>query len=224
MLYNRSKTGIIKILRKAPDIAVSNSGIAGGVTVFDPTAVAGATPVLQLGPPALSIGSSTGWDVPFSMTFALGQLINSTDITQLCDKYRITGAYVRMYYNKSNAQAGATAGMPYVEFITDHDDNTPPTTNSLREKMGVKLKTFKAGSSYIGLKCVPKPAAEIENLGGATAFSVPTRSPWINSAFDEVPHYGIKGIIRNWYLGATTANVESMKFDVALTVVAKDFQ
>lgn len=219
-LYNRSKTGIIKITRKMPEVAVKSTSLVGTANLVDPSS----TGVLSLGTPIISIGSANSYDIPFSMTFKLNQLLNHTDVTGLCDRYKIVGAYVRLYYNKSNAQAGAQAGMPYVEFITDHDDAGVPSVASLREKMGVKLKTFKNASSYIGMKVVPKPSRELYRTAISTAYEVPTKAPFINSTYPDVEHYGIKGVLHNVFLAASTDGIENFKFDVSLTVIGKDFQ
>lgn len=219
VLYNRSKTGIIKITRKMPEVVIKSTSLAGTANLVDPSNIA----VLSTGTAVLSVGSANSYDIPFSMTFKLNQLINHTDITGLCDRYKIVQAYTRIYYNKSQAQAGAAAGMPYVEFITDHDDSSVSSVSNLREKMGVKLKTFKNASSYIGMKCLPKPSRELYRPL-VTAYEVPAKAPFINSSYPDVEHYGIKGVLHNVYLGANTDGLECFKFDVSLSVIGKDFQ
>lgn len=212
------RTGAFTIFRKLPDMAIKSTNVQGNPNAVDSTGTC-----IQLGGTNLSVGSSSGWSIPFSLKFRLDQLINSTDITGIADKYKIIGAYVRLFYNKSNAQAGATAGMPYVEYITDHDDVTPPTVNALREKMGVKLSTFKNASSFIGMKVRPLPAREVFNNGITTGYEVPSKAVFINSAYPSVEHYGIKGVIHNMWLPAVDGQ-EVIKVDVALRVIAKDLQ
>lgn len=210
--------GGFTIYRKLPDMAIKSTNVQGNPNAVDSTGTC-----ITLGGANLSVGSSAGWSIPFSLKFRLDQLINSTDITGIADRYKIIGAYVRLFYNKSNAQAGATAGMPYVEYKTDHDDATPPTVNSLREKMGVKLSTFKNASSFIGIKCRPLPSREVFSNGLSTAYEVPRSAIFINSAYPAVEHYGIKGVIHNMWLPAVDGQ-EVIKVDVALRVIAKDLQ
>lgn len=212
------RQGGFKLLRKLPDMAIKSTNVQGNPNAVDSTGTC-----ISLGGTNLSVGSSAGWDVPFSLKFRLDQLINSTDITGIADRYKIVGAYVKLFYNKSNAQAGATAGMPYIEFIQDHDDATPPTLQGLREKMGVKMATFKNASSYIPIKCKPLPSREIFSNGISTAYEVPSKSVFINSSYPSVEHYGIKGIIHNMWLPAVDGQ-EVVKVDVTLAVVAKDLQ
>lgn len=216
----RSGKGYVKVIRKLPEIAVTNTGV-GTVAVTDPTA--SCVQITNLG---LSLGASANlYDVAFSMKFRLDQVINSTDITGFADKYKIKGAYVRVYYNNSNSSTGSLGGMPFLQYITDHDDATVPSSaNSLREKMGVKLKTFSNASSYIGIKCNPKPTREVFATGILTGYEQPTKSLWLDCNNPNVEHYGIKGVISQLYLTAPASAQQMLKFDVALVVEAKDFQ
>lgn len=217
--YARTNTGLIYLKRKMPDMAISSANAQGTVNLTDNIYA----PCLSVGTPTLSIGSAAGYDVPFSLKFSLNQIISSGDITQLCDKYKIIGAHVRVYYNKTGSAAGATAGYPYIQYISDHDDATVPSLLTLKEKMGVKLKTFVNGSSYIGFKCIPKPSREIYGTP-TTAYEIPSTSVWLNSSSPGVEHYGIKGVIQNMYLPAGPQNIEVLKFDVTLRILGKDFQ
>lgn len=218
--YGLTNTGMIYLKRKMPDMAISNSGVLGQVNLVDNIY----QPCITLGTTTASIGSNTGYDVPFAMRFSLKQIISSGDITQLCDKYKIIGVHVRIYYNKTGSAAGAQAGYPYLQYITDHDDATAPSLLTLKEKMGVKLKTFVNGSSYIGFKCIPKPSREIYGASGSVAYEIPAQSVWLNSSSSDTEHFGIKGILQNVFLPAGNQGTEVFKFDVTLRILGKDFQ
>lgn len=225
VMYKKTKQGGVKIIRKLPEIVMSSSGSAGTTTLTQ-NLNAGAPVCVSLGTPTLSVGATgtaTSYDIPFSLQFSLNQLLNHTDVTNLCDKYKIKGAYVRMFYNHSSAAANSTAGMPYIQSITDHDDSNVPTIATLREKMGVKLKTFKNASTYIGLKCKPLPNRQIYSSALVNGYEIPKYAPWLDCATDAIPHYGIKGVISGFNLPAS-AGVERLVFDVALVIVGKDIQ
>lgn len=219
MRYYKTKTGYLKLVRKLPEMAVVNNGV-GVVATSDPTASC-----LTVGVPQLSLGASAYlYDVPFSIKFNLAQIINSGDIIGLADKYRIKGAYIRLYYNNSNSSTGTVGGMPFIQYITDHDDAiVPANANVLREKMGVKFHTFKNGSSYIGMYCRPVPNRQLYN-GVGVGFEIPNKAPWIDCTNNTVDHFGIKGTISQLYLPAPATAQCMMKFDVALVIEAKDFQ
>lgn len=213
------KKGGLTLLRKLPEISIHNTG-SGTVAVTGSVSNA-----VLLGVPTQSVGATgtTSYDVPFSMRFSLNQIINHTDITNLCDKYRIAGAYIRFYNNKTGASINSTGGYACMQYITDHDDALVPIVSSLREKMGVKFKTFNNASSYIGVKCRPVPAREVFNTGITSGYEVPKYAPYLDCANDTIEHYGIKGVISNFNLPAT-ANTELIKVDIALLIQAKDFQ
>lgn len=224
-LYRRGfgPQGGFRITRKLPLIAVSSSA-AGSVFKSDPTGNC-----LQIGVPTLSTGFSNDvYDIPFAMTFQLDQVVESGDITAICDQYKIVGAYVRIYYNNSNSAYGAGAGagkigsMPFVQYITDEDNATLPTQVRLRAKMGVRLATFKNNTSYIGIKCRPKPTMEVYAGGATSAYS--PMSAWIDTTDADVPHYAIKGMLTQVPLLDTTEGTAVFTYDVALAVVAKGLQ
>lgn len=223
--YIRGNKGKITIVRKLPEIVMSNNGVSG-VTNLAQTLTAGAPVCVTLGTPTQSVGAtgSNTYDIPFSLQFALSQVINHTDITNLCDKYRIAGAYVRVYYNKTGSSGASTSSFPHLQFITDHDDSNVPSLAQLREKMGVKMKTFQNSSSYIGMKVRPVPNRQIYSSALVNGYEVPKYAPYLDCTTDGVPHYGIKGVISNFPLATGTANIELLKFDVALVIKGKDIQ
>lgn len=94
--------------------------------------------VLTLGTPEQVLPASVDtFNVPFAFQFSLKQLMQYTDITQICDRYKILGATVKVSYNANSAwgaAAGATGGglaqanfMPIVNYVHDYDDATPQT-------------------------------------------------------------------------------------------------
>lgn len=223
--YRPGSKGKIIVVRKLPEIAISSTATAG-TALLTQNLTPGAPVCVTLGTPTLSVGSSgtsTSYDIPFSLQFALSQIINHTDITNLCDKYRIAGAYVRFYYNHTGSSGNSTAPFPYMQYITDHDDSNVPTIAQLREKMGLKFSTFQNQSSYIGMKCRPVPTGLVYSSALASGYTVPKYAPFLDCATDGVPHYSIKGVISNFNLPAS-AGIEVMKVDVALKIVAKDIQ
>lgn len=222
----RNPRGYLKIIRKLPEIAIANSGL-GTVTLTDPTSTCMNVNVL-----GLTTGAPTTlYDVAFSMRFRLDQILQASDITQLADKYKIKSAYVRVFYNNtsanstylpSQAQAG---GMPTLQYITDHDDAILPTTlDRLRERMGVKYKTFKNSSSYIAIKVNPRCTREVFATGTVSGYEQVSKPIWLDSASDDVEHYGIKGVITGVPLVDPEQLLSLFKFDVAVTVEAADFQ
>lgn len=219
-LMPKHPKGYLKIIRKLPEIALYNSAV-GSAAVVDPTGSCLSTTVL-----GLSTGATANlYDVAFSLKFRLDQVINSADLTTIADKYKIKGAYVRVYFNNSNSSTTTLGGMPFIQYVTDGDDAAVPTSvNQLREKMGVNFKTFKNASTYIGMKVIPKPNREIYATGVFTGYEPVSRPIWIDCNSVAVEHYGIKGILSQLPLQAPATTQSIVKFDVALVVELKDFQ
>lgn len=224
--YRRNPRGYLKIVRKLPEMAIVNSGL-GTVNLVDPT-----TSCLQTNVLGLTTGATnTLYDVAFSMRFRLDQLLQSSDITNLADKYKIKSAYVRIFYNNSQATStyspalAQVGGMLVIQFITDHDDAIlPGTLDRLRERMGVKYKIFKNGSSYVAIKCNPRCTREVFATGTVSGYEQVSRPIWLDAASDDVEHYGIKGVITGVSLQDPNELLALFKFDVAVTVEAADFQ
>lgn len=218
-MYKRSSQGYLSITRKLPEIAITNTGV-GTAALTDPTG--SCVSITNLG---LSLGASANlYDIAFSMKFRLDQLINSGDITTLCDKYKIKSVYVKAYYNNTNSSTGTLGGMPFLQYITDKDDASVPTSvNQLREKMGLKSKTFRNGS-YIGIVCRPTPTRNVYATGVLSGYEIPAKSLWLDCNSPNVEHYGVKGILSQVYLPAPAAAQAMLKFDIQVNLVGKDFQ
>lgn len=225
MIRYRKRTGkgYVKLIRKLPEIAYANGNISGTAAITDPTGTCLNATILGL--TAGAAAASNLYDIAWSLNFRLDQVINYTDITALADKYKIKGAYVRVYYNNSNSSSSTQGGMPVVQYVTDHDDKlVPSSVNALREKMGVQFKTFKNASSYVGIKVIPRPNREVFASGVITGYETPSRPLWLDCANPNIEHFGVKGILSSVYLPANGTAASLFKFDIALVVEAKDFQ
>ena len=168
--------------------------------------------------------SATGigglYDVPFAFEFHLSDLVESGDLTQICDRYKIASANVCLQYNATNGLNLGPTNPCFVEWIADHDDSIPPTVSTINAKMGMRNKGFNT-RGQVWMKTTPKVANQIYDFPAA-AYSVP-KSLYINSSYPDVPHYGIKGVIRGMYLIAALTGT-CLTFDVSMKVVCKDLQ
>lgn len=215
------RTGGFLIARKTALIQTySNASVAGTIVKVDPTGTC-----LSLGTPVAITGTSNCYDIPFSMLFRLDQLMNSGDITSIADKYKINSVKVKVHVNGlSNIylnNAGST--QPWIEYIQDHDDAAVPTLAQIREKMGVKTKFFTGARMAVTMGVRPKVADTIFGSGVSSAYAV-GRSQYINTAYPNAEHYGIKGVLHNVQLSGT-ANVSSLfDWDVTQYVSVADLQ
>lgn len=190
--------------------------------------------VVTLGPPEQVLPASVDtFNVPFAFNFSLKQLLQFTDITAICDRYKIVGATVKFSYNANTAwgsAAGATGGglqqanfMPIVNYVQDYDDDGVQTVQQLLARQGLKQRVFKNGNSQVVIKVAPRPAAQIYD-GATAAFAIPNRPQWINTGYPDVPHYGIKGYLQNVGLASIANYYTCFTVDVTLKIACKDLQ
>lgn len=220
-VYRRAKNarGYVLAKRKLPLITIGSGG--AGIPVLND---AGLGTCVTLGTPAASLGLPAGYyDVPFSIQCAFNQQTNSGEFTNLFDRYRIKHFSVRVS-NNANVSTTQTGGnLPYIEYCTDSDDNVPPGASIFREKMGIKTKYFSSSKIAIVMSMTPKPAQTMYNTALLSGYAVPTKAPFINSTYDAIPHYGIKGVIRHMWLSGG-ANQNQLTLDATLTHECKDIQ
>lgn len=218
--YPRNKSGFLSIIRKASQITTySAAGISGVMTKNDPTGTC-----LNLGTPVYITGTDNCYDIPFSLSFRLSQLMNSGDITTLADQYKIASALVKVHANWNTGGSVQTSAIPWVEYTQDYDDATVPAISDLREKMGVKNKYFNASKPTILMGVRPRFADTIFNNGVTSAYGLGNKREWINSTYGGVEHYGIKGVLHNVQLPGSGSGGTLFNWDVSLKVYAKDFQ
>jgi len=181
-------------------------------------------------PDALQVGTAENvygdvYNLPFTMTFRLSDLIASSDITQLADQYKLNWVKVSINYNSNNADSNSPASIPGMYWIEDQDDATVQNVSSLRQKMGLRYTFWGSNRTHLAAVVQPKPVALLYQDSG-TGYQIPLRRTWINSASPSVPHFGIKGYFSNLYLPSNVGKTAftAMTFDVTYSISAKDFQ
>jgi len=214
----RNPGGFVKLVRKCPEILVTNNALSGAYTLTDPT-----SGMVNMTGTGVATGFLGTFDLPFAMKFSLANIINSTDLTTLCDKYMLKKTVIRIYYNHNvGSVTVAGSALPQCSYMVDYDDSTIPTTAQLREKMGCKIKYFNS-KNFIQITVYPKALGEVYTGGvGGINYSI-GKSMWLDSAVPNTEHYGLKGVLQNVVL-PSTANVTGFKFDVTHTVYGKYLQ
>jgi len=217
-----SGQGHLVLKRKAELVYVRNTATAG-----TPTVTGAVSSMIALGTPEPVTSFNGNYaNVPFTCQFSLDQIIASSEITNLADRYKIKSVSLKWRYNAdqytSPVSATLNSSQPALNWIADHDDSGAQTVSSLRQKMGLKRKVFNANRE-VSCSVAPRVSQAVFN-GVTTAYSVPGKPMFINSAYNGVPHYGIKGYIEGMCL-ETTANVNSLfTVDATFVIEARDFQ
>lgn len=167
---------------------------------------------------------SSTYDVPFSFQFKLNQLQNYSEISNICDKYKIIRAQVLISGYNANPMGNA-ANLPYIEYEVDHNDASVPSISEIDQINRLKTRGFNQ-RGQMTLTCSTVPVDQVYNAASVTsAYATPNRPQFIDSLYTGVPHYGIRGVIRNLFLNGSTSNNSSpLSIRVRMTVVARNLQ
>lgn len=130
-----------------------------------------------------------------SYSFALSQLPNVSEFSNLFDQYKITGAKLSLTPALTEGivspltSSAATLGYSRVHSVIDFDDATFPTSEDQLLEYGSHKSTapFQSHSRFIK----PKVLHEVYRSAIATAYS-PRSSSYLDMAYTDVPHYGMK--------------------------------
>jgi len=214
------KNGILSIRRKTAPCYLVPTAIAGIPQTINGTGMNSAW--LTLGTPVGLNG--TNYDIPFTMEFRLSDITGYTDITNLCDQYKINSVKVNIYYNSTTADVNGPASMPSIFYISDHDDSGVVSRDQIRQRMGLKYKQFTSNKPRVSMGVRPRVAPIIYD-GATSAYSIPIRATWLNTAYSDAPHYSIRGYFSNVYLPSNVdkAQVSLFTFDITYSVTGKDF-
>lgn len=127
---------------------------------------------------------------------------NAGNFDQIYDEYRILRVRMRMYFSaNSNAIGAAAPNFPIVYMVEDSDDtNTLTSAQACLAYDTCKViqlgTTSKGGAQYFSVRrpCVQTSVAT--NVAtGTTAISQLTKSPWLNTDSNNIPHLGVKAWI-----------------------------
>ena len=216
-------TGSFTIIRRIPTAYLTGSNGAPGLPFWT-----GPASLLTLGTPVANPVYANIFAVPFAMSFSHEMLSQYTELVGIADRYKINSVSVKVLYSANSLMGGPSGGsgfstiVPTLSWVKDSDDAQPMTVSQLQAKMGLKTKSLGNGK-YISMKITPKVANPVYD-GIVTAYSVPTKSQWINASSSSVPHYGVKGYFNNWDLADATQVTSCFTFDISLNVSLKDLQ
>jgi len=203
--------------RAKPNLLTASA--ANTAQVKDPSGTTGS--MVNIGTPVLSFNSSMGgvYDIPFAMQFNLDELMGYSEITGICDKFKIERVNIVVNgYNVAQVNGNLTyVPMPWIDYVYDYDDSTVPSISTFEEKMGIKTKGFDQ-RGMLKMSVAPKVVAY-----STEGYSLlPAKATWVDSGTPQQSHYGIKGVIRNVNLYDTKSC--GYKFTATYTVRTKNLQ
>lgn len=202
------RRGFMMINRMGPDLHINNSIVQGVPQI----AGSNIDQNLQLG----TVTSTPGWGyyVPFTMTFSANQLQNIAEIQPLFDQYKIYKVVIKITYQHNVSTASGTSGMPELRYRVDYDDNNVIGPGAFKELMGFRIKTFTSNRNYHYI-VITKPRSQLlQNDYSASTLSakVPVNR-WLDTDVLDVQHFGLKGVLSNVLLPASSDVATSFKFE-----------
>lgn len=149
------------------------------------------------------------YDVPFTTFTQLNQVFNYNDFTTLFDQYQIKSV---TYYITLSQAAVSTLGtvqdtmltQPSIMYFPDYDDGAMINCDAVRERMGVRQKNLVPGKTTKITLRGPKPDSLVWSGGAVAVSAVPKGSTWLDTANQQVPHWGLKGCFKGLDLRART--------------------
>lgn len=129
-------------------------------------------------------------DQGFAFPFALNQLPNASDFTNLFDRYRINKIDLTFTWTLGDVRATGGVLHPIIYVYMDDDDSAIPIAKTeVFERQAMQRFSFNETRSTLTTSIVPR---WIQSRGGVSTNLAP-RGSWIDMATPAVQHYGIKG-------------------------------
>lgn len=210
-----TKQGNFRLVRRAPENSITNTSTLG-IVASTGSVIAGGSPTYA--------GFPGYYHVPGSASFNLDDILNSSDIKNLFDQYRLAWIKIKVYCTSTTASTGSSAQLPSLIWSIDDDDNTFPTVAQMREKMEARQKMFYPGKPITIFIKSPRVQRQLDTAALLSSGNEVARAPWINTAYSTVPHYGLKFCILDANLNTTSTAYTNFKFDLTYCIHAKGAQ
>lgn len=144
-----------------------------------------------------------------SMSFALNNVQNATDMISMFDHYKIRGAKITFTPTFDSASSGASQYVPTLYWYQDMDDASIPNAVEVRQRQNIKITRLTGSRSIF----VSFPKAKFD-VGDPTPVTGAPFNSWLDCNSNTVAHNGLKFMIRNANLSATPGNVFGVRVDV----------
>ena len=149
----------------------------------------------------------------YGFNFALDQLPNPSDFTQLYDQYRIKAIKWQLIPKQGTATVfpptvlpGQVSIMPKIYSVIDYDDSAPPT--SLDQMLQYENCKYTRANKTHTRFFKPAVATEVFNTGITTAYGM-RQNAWLDCNSNQIEHYGLKV-----WVEASTALTPRWDFDI----------
>lgn len=158
-----------------------------------------------------------------ALKWKLSDVVNYSEFVALFDQYRINMIKVDIIWKASGtsqveSQNNNTVAMPILYHVIDLDDDTAPTYDSIRQYNKTHITYF---STTLRKKSIMIKPRYLNLIGNTGLFSTSSRSlgdpkAWIDVAYPELFHYGLKWVV-DVPQGISPTTATHASFDVVTT-------
>lgn len=169
-----------------------------------------------------------------SVAFALNNVVNHTEFTNLFDQYKICMVKINISYNHNSAEVPKSSAapppgdnsiyqsIPILHYAVDHDDNNALTSLDQLLQFG----NYRKASLIRPVKIVLKPCVAAMTYRGVASTGYGAKRMWIDAGNDDVPHYGLKFIVDGGFGrvmdGATDVTIGRICIQTTYYIACKD--
>ena len=153
-------------------------------------------------------------------SYSISVMPNVAELSALFDNYRIVKVVLRIVHRSTSLSSIETnnnnlVGFPIIYYVSDLDDATAPTTASeILEYNKHKMFMFTPDKRVLKITVRPRFSNEVFRTGVSTAYAIGAKNTWLDMAYTNIEHYGLKWFIDIPQGGGTTVNAS---FDVHST-------
>lgn len=130
----------------------------------------------------------------------LGCLNAFSDIQAFFGEYRFESVEAEFQFLAGDSYAPSIGSpLPELHVFSDPRDSVPPSSIILADTyQDQERRVMQPARPYV-ISYVPKVAAQVFLSGVATSYAEPQkRAMWLSTQDLNTPHYGLKGLFRNW--------------------------
>lgn len=159
----------------------------------------------------VTITSSSSASVFSALAFALSDVQNSSDFSNLYDQFRFTRVDVlHIPQNTVGPSMGTAVGAPLMYVAIDLDDNTTATLTSITQYENVQVYGM---NERWTLSFVPRASVALYAGGVFTGYSLMDPGAWVDLAqSNAVAFYGLKTVVPQVNAGAVTQSAYILRY------------
>lgn len=160
-----------------------------------------------------------------SIQFRLNAVADYSDLTQLFDRYKITGVKVKMLYQQNIADAQSVGALPVMWYAQDFDDSLVPTSSTdVQVKQYAKTRILN-GNREFSLFIRPRISKSLVSADTTSAGASSEKPCYVDCAYPQVPHYGLKFWVDGWHAGSPSqAIAQALRIQTTYYLKLKDTQ